>query len=49
MDVSPWLGRAVAGVVTNANERTEISARYDAEARSGYLDQTASVKVRWAF
>ncbi len=49
MDVSPWLGRAGVGLTINASERTEISARYDLEGRSDFLDQTASVKVRWAF
>lgn len=49
LDPSPWLGRAGAGLVINATETTEITARYDLEARSDFLDQTASVKVRWAF
>jgi len=49
MDVSPWLGRAGVGLTVNATETTEISARYDAEARSDFIDQTASVKVRWLF
>ncbi len=49
MDVSPWLGRAGVGLTVNASERTEISARYDLEGRSDFLDQMASVKVRWAF
>jgi len=49
MDVSPWLGRAGLGLAVNATETTEITARYDLEARSDFTDQTASVKVRWMF
>jgi len=49
MDVSPWLGRAGLGLTVNATETTEIAARYDLEGRSDFIDQTASVKVRWAF
>lgn len=49
LDASPWLGRAGLGLSVNATETTEITARYDLEARSDYLDQTASIKVRWAF
>ena len=46
---SPWLGRAGLGLVAALGEGTEISARYDAEIRDGYDNQTASLKARWAF
>ena len=49
MDASPWLGRAGLGLTINATETIEITAKYDLEARSDFLDQTASAKVRWAF
>ena len=49
MDVSPWLGRAGLGLAVNVTETIDIAARYDMEARSDFLNQTASAKVRWAF
>lgn len=49
LDPSPWMTRGGLGVVTKANERLEIAARYDVEVRESFDNQTASVKVRWAF
>lgn len=49
IDPSPWLLRGGLGVVGKATETVEISARYDVEARKDFDNQTASVKVRWAF
>ena len=49
LDPSPWLVRGGLGLSYQANDRTEITARYDAEYRQDFLNQTASVKVRWAF
>ncbi|GAB7564245.1 hypothetical protein LG202_22840 [Methylobacillus methanolivorans] len=49
LELSPWIGRAGLGLTVNATERTEITARYDAEGRSDFVGQTASLKVRWAF
>ena len=46
---SAWLGRGGLGIVSKATETVEISARYDIEARKDFDNQTASVKVRWAF
>jgi len=46
---SPWLGRAGAGAVYKTKGGVEITARYDAEYRESFLNQTASVKARWAF
>ena len=48
-ETSPWLMRAGLGLVHQINDITELTARYDAEFREDYLNQTASVKVRWAF
>ena len=31
------------------SDRTEITARHDAEHREDFLNQTAAVKLRWAF
>jgi outer membrane autotransporter protein len=49
LDPSPWLMRGGLGIVSKATETVEISARYDIEARKDFDNQTASVKVRWAF
>lgn len=46
---SPWLLRAGVGVVHHTASGVELSARYDAEYRESFLNQTASVKVRWMF
>ena len=49
LDPSPWLVRGGLGVVSNTQGGMEVSARYDVEHREDFLNQTASVKVRWAF
>lgn len=49
LDASPWLGRGGAGVSYRVTDSTELSANYDAEYREDYLNQSASLKVRWAF
>lgn len=49
LDPSPWLARGGLGIVKTTQSGLEISARYDAEYRSDFLNQTASVKLRWAF
>ena len=49
LDPSPWMARGVLGVVSNTAGGVEISARYDAEYRQDFLNQTISAKVRWAF
>jgi outer membrane autotransporter protein len=46
---SPWLARGGLGLVGNLDNGVELSARYDIEARQRFDNQTASVKVRWAF
>lgn len=37
------------GVVINSSKAVEVTARYDFSARSGYNDQTASIKVKVPF
>jgi outer membrane autotransporter protein len=49
IDSSPWVLHGGAGMVYRADERTEVTARYDVEGREDFTNQTASVKVRWAF
>jgi len=46
---SPWLARGEIGLVGNTDNGVELSARYDFEVRDGFDNQTASIKVRWAF
>ncbi|KGK42129.1 hypothetical protein LH51_09380 [Nitrincola sp. A-D6] len=46
---SPWLARGGLGIVSHTSGGMEISARYDAEYRQDFLNQTASVKLRWTF
>jgi outer membrane autotransporter protein len=47
LEPSPWLQRAGLGLTTNSDNGVEISLRYDAEHRESFLNQTASVKLRW--
>lgn len=49
IEASPWFLRAGLGISRSSANGVEISARYDAEQRTDFLNQTASVKVRWAF
>jgi hypothetical protein len=50
LEVSPWLYRAGIGLIHDDKKGMEYSVRYDLETRSsGYLNQTLSAKLRWAF
>ena len=49
LDPSPWLARAGLGLSHTLSNGTELSLRYDAESRSDFLNQGASLKARWAF
>ncbi len=49
MTQSPWLARGGIGVMFKTQAGLEFTARYDVEYRESYLNQTASVKARWAF
>lgn len=49
LDPSPWMVRGGLGIVSKTQSGMEISARYDVEHRSDFLNQTASAKLRWAF
>ncbi len=46
---SPWIGQAGLGAVYKTKSGLELSARYDVEYRESFLNQTASMKARWAF
>jgi hypothetical protein len=50
LKASPWLYRAGAALMREDRRGMEYSLRYDVETRSsGYLNQTLSARVRWAF
>ncbi|QID18004.1 autotransporter domain-containing protein [Nitrogeniibacter mangrovi] len=49
VDPSPWRVRGGVGAVYETANGTRITGRYDAEYREDFLNQTASVKVRWLF
>ena len=46
---SPTVVRGGLGVVMKSSKTVEVAGRYDVEARTGFTDQTISVKVRWPF
>lgn len=46
---SPWLARGGAGLTHMTAGGTEITVRYDAEYRTDFLNQTASLKANWTF
>lgn len=49
LELEPWLARAGLGLSHTLPSGTEVSLRYDAEARSDFTHQGASLKARWAF
>lgn len=49
LNPEPWLGRVGLGLSHTLPSGTEVSLRYDAESRSDFLNQGASIKARWAF
>lgn len=49
IDPSPWLVQGGVGALYKVKNNLEITGRYDAEYRSDYLNQTASVKLSWLF
>ena len=46
---SPWLWRSGAGIATTFSNGAELSVNYDAQTRSDYTDQAASVKFSLPF
>lgn len=49
LNLEPWLARAGLGLSHTLASGTEVSLRYDAETRSDFTNQGASLKARWAF
>lgn len=45
----PWRAHAGVGYVRTLENGTEINVRYDADYQDDYLNQTASVNMRWMF
>ena len=48
IDPGPWLARGGFGFICKSGDGVEVSARYDAFFREGFLSQTASVQLSWA-
>ena len=46
---SPTIVTGGFGVVMKSSKAVEVTARYDVEARTGFTDQTVSLKARWPF
>lgn len=46
---SPWIGRGAVGVEYKAQNGLTITGRYDAEWRTSFVNQTASLNLRKAF
>uniref|UniRef100_UPI0031DF1972 autotransporter outer membrane beta-barrel domain-containing protein n=1 Tax=Herbaspirillum sp. TaxID=1890675 RepID=UPI0031DF1972 len=46
---SPWIIKAGIGYTHKTAQGTDVSLRYDAEGRSGFINQSASVKATWRF
>lgn len=49
LDPSPWNATAGLGLMHTADNGAEISLNYDAEYRSDFFSQSASLKLRWMF
>lgn len=49
LDMDPWLLRGGLGISRTMSSGVEISARYDADRRQNFSNNTAALKVRWAF
>ncbi|WDZ95787.1 autotransporter domain-containing protein [Herbaspirillum sp. WKF16] len=49
LDHGPWLFKAGLGYTYKFKQGTDISVRYDAEGRSGFMNQAASIKAAWQF
>ena len=46
---SPWLMKAGISYTVKAVYGTEVSLRYDADGRSGIINQSAAIKASWRF
>ena len=48
LEPDPWLFRGGVGLSSAMQSGMELSARYDADYREDYLNQTVSLNLRWA-
>ena len=46
---SPWMLHGGIGFVKTVANGMEITAHYDVEGQTGFINQTVSAKLRWAF
>jgi len=46
---SPWLMKAGISYTVKTPYGSDVSLRYDADGRSGYLNQSAAIKASWRF
>jgi outer membrane autotransporter protein len=49
IDPNPWLSRGGLSYVHEREDGMQFTARWDAEARQSFINQTFSVKLRWPF
>ena len=49
MDAAPWIVRAGLGYSYKFSDATDITARYDVDAKDRFINQTVSLKARRAF
>lgn len=49
LDPSPWLVRGGLGATYKVKTGFDLTARYDAEYRESFLNQSVSLKARWLF
>ncbi len=49
LDPDPLIGRLGFGLNKQLDSGAELNVRYDLEGREDYTNQTASVRLRWAF
>ncbi|MDP1636103.1 MAG: autotransporter domain-containing protein [Gallionellaceae bacterium] len=43
----PWSVRGGLGMVMNQRQGRQVTARYDVEGRNNFINQSASIKLRW--
>ena len=49
LEQSPWIVTTGLAMNYSVNDTTQITASYDVQGREGFLNQTASAKVKWLF
>jgi len=49
LEQAPWVAQVGFGLVHKTTKGAEVTARLDVESRTGFVNQTASLKARWSF